>query len=92
MDLHLAPWLARLAFLCGCSATDSGDAVVSKLEARVGDGLTFPKDFQTMIAPDLKTDPTLATTPGAKRAKLAALWDEMTQRPGWKKVYSQGLF
>ena len=92
MDLHLGPWFARVAFLCGCFASDTGDTVVSKVEARIGESFAFPKEFQSLVAPDLKKDPTLATTPSAKRAKLSAFWDEMTQRPGWKKVYAQGLF
>jgi len=90
-DLHLAPWLARIAFLTGCSASESGDSVVAKLEARIGDNFTFPKDFIAMAAPDLNADPALAITPGAKRAKLAAFWDEMKIRPSWKKAYGDEL-
>lgn len=90
--MHLGPWVARVAFLCGCSASDGGDAVVAKIEGRIADGFILPKNFQTMVAPDLNADPSLAITPGAKRAKLAAFWDEMAARPSWKGIYGQGLF
>jgi len=92
VDLHLGPWIARVAFLCGCSSSDGGDVVVAKIEGRIGDGFALPKNFQTIVAPDLSADPTLAATPGAKRSKLAAFWDEMIARPSWKGIFSQGLF
>lgn len=90
-DLHLGPWLARIAFLSGGLASDTGDAIVTKIEQRVGDNFALPKDFQTFISPDLNADPSLTITPGAKRAKLAAFWDEMKMRPSWKKVYGDKL-
>lgn len=87
-DLHLAPWLVRVALLCGASASDGGDAVIAKIEQRIGDNFVLPKDFQTI---NVNADPMLATTPGAKRAKLAAFWDEMRVRQSWKKAYGDQL-
>ena len=83
VDLHLGPWLARIVTLCDGLPTDDGDTIVSKIEARIGDGFTLPKDFQTVVSPDLNTDPSLQITPGAKRVKLAVFWDEATRRASW---------
>ena len=91
VDLHLGPWLARIVTLCEGLPTDDGDTIISKIEASIGDGFTLPKDFQTVASPDLTTDPSLQITPGAKRTKLAAFWDEITRRASWKKVYGEGL-
>lgn len=89
--MHLAAWLTRLAVCCGASASDDGDAIIAQLEAKVGGNFAFPKDYQTTAVADAKVDPALAVTPGAKRVKLAAFWDEMKARPSWKKVYAAGL-
>ena len=83
--------MARVALLCGATATDTGDAVVSKIEQRIGDNFILPKDFQVVNTPDVTADPTLVVTPGTKKAKLAAFWDEMRTRPSWKKVYDDKL-
>jgi len=91
-DMHLAPWLARIVKLSGGSASDDGDTIVAKLEARVGDNFAFTKDFTSTNVPDLKEDPELVTKPGTKRVKLAAFWDEMKLRPSWNGVYGEGLF
>ncbi|KAH8120159.1 hypothetical protein DFH11DRAFT_1558649 [Phellopilus nigrolimitatus] len=91
VDLHLGPWLARVANDCEGLATDSGDTIVAKIEKRVGNNFTLPKNFQSIISPDLGADPSLNITPGAKRAKLAAFWDEMKGRSSWKKVYGDKL-
>lgn len=92
VDLHLAPWLARVASLCDGLHTDSGDTIIAKIEARIGDGFVLPKTFQAVVAPDLTADPSLEITPGAKRVKLAAFWDEIKARSSWKKVYGEGLY
>lgn len=89
--MHLGPWLARIASLAGSVASDNGDTIVAKIEARVGDGFAFSKDFLSTIVPDLDADPTLVPMPGAKRVKLAAFWDEMKLRPSWIKVYGESL-
>ncbi|EJD04111.1 uncharacterized protein FOMMEDRAFT_140176 [Fomitiporia mediterranea MF3/22] len=94
VDLHLAPWLARIAFLCDGLTSDDGDTIVAKIETRIGGGFTLPKDFQSVASPtpNQVPDPSLEITPGAKRVKLAAFWDEMKQRSSWKKVYGESLF
>ncbi|KAL5535377.1 hypothetical protein ACEPAF_3471 [Sanghuangporus sanghuang] len=91
VDLHLGPWLARIAALCGGLATDNGDVIISKIESRIGDRFALPKDFQQIVAPELGADPFLQITPGAKRVKLAVFWDEMKGRASWMKVYRDGL-
>lgn len=91
VDLHLGPWLARVASLCDGLHTDSGDTIIAKIESRIGDGFVLPKNYQSVISPDLAVDPSQEITPGAKRVKLAAFWDEMKERPSWKKVYADNL-
>ena len=98
VDLHLGPWLARVAYLAGAEPNESGDTVIAKIEARVGADFALPKSFQTVVVPK---DPAAAAAdegaaalqvaPGAKRVKLAAFWDEMKIRPSWKKVYGEKL-
>ena len=92
VDLHLAPWLSRVAALCDGTAADGGDAIIAKIETRIGSGFILPRDFTSNAAPDMAADPALEITPGAKRAKLAAFWDEMKGRSSWQKVYGNGLF
>ncbi|THH11191.1 hypothetical protein EW145_g792 [Phellinidium pouzarii] len=91
VDLHLGPWLAHIALLCDGVPSDSGDTIVAKIETRVGNGFTLPKTFQTFVSSELGADPSLEITPGAKRSKLAAFWDEMKVRPSWKKIYGEKL-
>lgn len=97
-DLHLAPWLARIAYLCGAVPDESGDSVVAKIEARVGTDFALPKSFQTLVVPKNPAAAAadegaaaLQIAPGAKQAKLAAFWDEMKVRASWKKVYGEKL-
>ncbi|TDL28645.1 hypothetical protein BD410DRAFT_824311 [Rickenella mellea] len=90
-DVHLAAWLSRIAYMVGGTVTDTGDEILGKIERKISNGFTFPKDFQAPAVLESKVDPSLQVTPGAKRAKLAAFWDDMTARPSWKKVYADGL-
>jgi len=85
-DLHLAPWLANIAIMSGASLSSDGDTVISKLQARIGEDFVLPKDFQTPANADPKADPASQVTPGSKRTKLAAFWDEMKARPSWNKL------
>lgn len=91
VDLHLGPWVARIASLCGAVAADNGDTVIAKIEQRIGDRFALPKDFAQIASPELGADPSLQITPGAKRVKLAVFWDEMKGRASWMKVYRDGL-
>ena len=91
VDLHLGPWLARVAYLCGGLASDNGDTIVAKIEKRVGNGFVLPQSFEAVAVPDLSKDASPETTPGAKKSKLSVLWDELRPRPSWEKVYGNAL-
>lgn len=83
-----------MAYLSDASPTDNGDTVIAKIEVRVGGGFALPKSFQTIVVPKnpaAAEGTELQLTPGAKRAKLAAFWDEMRIRPSWSKVYGEKL-
>lgn len=90
VDLHLGPWLARVAYLCGGLASDDGDTITAKIETRVG--FVLPRSFEAVTVPlTVAEDPSLEITPGAKKSKLSILWDELKIRPSWKKVYGDAL-
>ncbi|KAI5121249.1 hypothetical protein M0805_002295 [Coniferiporia weirii] len=91
VDLHLGPWLARVASLCGGLPFDDGDSIIAKIQTRVGNDFVLPKNFQTFVSSEVGADPSLEITPGAKRAKLAAFWDAMKVRPSWIKIYGEKL-
>ncbi|KAH9944341.1 uncharacterized protein BXZ73DRAFT_39396 [Epithele typhae] len=90
-DLHLAAWLARIAFLAGATTSDDGGTVLAKIETHLGDDFTLPKDFSVaearrkagLVSADVETS--------EKQSKLAAFWDAMKDRASWKKVYGDGL-
>lgn len=90
-DLHLAAWLARIAFLSGAVASDDGNTAVGKIELHIGGGFSLPKDFTVAEA---RRRAGLAATnldSTERQNKLAAFWDVMKERPSWKKVYANGL-
>lgn len=81
-DLHLAGWLTRVVKLVGGTKDDSGETVVVKLEEYIGGGFMIPRDF-----------PADQVRPGnGKQTKIGAFWDTTRERPGWKKVYADGLY
>jgi len=80
-DLHLAPWLASIAILSGATLESNGDEAVMKIQERIGDNFELPKDFEVPVSAEMD-----AQTPGSKRAKLAAFWDEMKTKPSWGKM------
>ncbi|KAL1951884.1 hypothetical protein VTO73DRAFT_1033 [Trametes versicolor] len=90
-DLHIAAWLARIAFLAGANASDDGNTAVGKIELHAGGGFSLPKDFSVAEA---RRRAGLAATnldSTERQNKLAAFWDVMKERPSWKKVYANGL-
>ena len=90
-DLHLAAWLARIAFLSSATSSDDGNTVVAKIEAHVGDGFTLPKEFSVAEARRRAGIPSDGVEPTERQSKLAAFWDTVKERPSWKKVYGNGL-
>ena len=89
-DLHLGPWVAQVASLLGCTDATDGDEFITRLESRVGNQFSLPKDFQLMVVPDLHANPTQSVTLGEKRAKLAVFFEVVRKRPSWKKAYPLG--
>jgi carbohydrate-binding DOMON domain-containing protein len=89
-DMHLAAWVARVGGLVGATPTDTGAVAIAKIEAKIGDGFTLPKDFTS--SPDTQRTPTAGTEAvTTQTSKLAAFWDAFSQRPSWKKWYKDGL-
>ncbi|KAK1229692.1 hypothetical protein PQX77_007254 [Marasmius sp. AFHP31] len=84
-DLHLAPWLARVAMLAGATSDDDGNTAIGKIEKHVGNDFSIPR--VTLPMDKMKAE---GERPGS-RSKLAAFWDSMKERPSWKKVYADGL-
>jgi hypothetical protein len=80
-DLHLAGWLTRVVKLAGGTKDDDGETVVVKLEKYIGGGFMIPQDFPA--------DP---VRPENGKRKIGAFWDTIRERPGWKKVYADGLY
>ncbi|CCM06322.1 uncharacterized protein FIBRA_08574 [Fibroporia radiculosa] len=90
-DLHLTPWLARLAQLSGGTIADDGNTIVGKLEARVDGGFSLPKDLSVAEARRRAGLPELEPGTNERQSRLAALWDAMKERASFKKVYEDGL-
>ncbi|KAI0756942.1 hypothetical protein C8Q80DRAFT_1215734 [Daedaleopsis nitida] len=90
-DLHLAAWLARIAFLSGGTASDDGNTVIAKIEAHIGSGFTLPKDFSIAEARRRAGIPVNGTESTEQQSKLATFWDTMKERASWKKVYGTEL-
>ncbi|KAI1797928.1 hypothetical protein LXA43DRAFT_982656 [Ganoderma leucocontextum] len=90
-DLHLAAWIARIAFLCGATVSEDGTTVLGKIEAHVGDDFTLPKEFSVAEARRRAGLPATNIESSERQSKLAAFWDAMRERPSWKKVYGEGL-
>jgi len=90
-DIHLIVWLARVVKLTGGLPTDDGNAIVSKIESRLG--CTFVQDISVVEARRRAgLDPGSAPpADGRRQSRLAALWDSMKERESWKKVYGAGL-
>lgn len=81
-DLHLAGWLTRVVMLVGGTKDDNGETIVVKLEEYIGGGFMILRDF-----------PADQIRPGnGKQTKIGAFWDATRERPGWKKVYADGLY
>ncbi|KAH9178693.1 hypothetical protein EDB89DRAFT_1927998 [Lactarius sanguifluus] len=91
VDVHLAAWLHELVTLSGGDTRDNGIAAISRLEAHVGGGFTLAKDAVTAVpamAPRSGSNPaTPATAIEPPKPKLAVLWDTLTERPSWQKVF-----
>ena len=81
-DLHLAGWLTRVVKLVGGTKDDNGETVVMKLEEYIGGGFVIPRDFP---ADQVRSE-------SGKQTKIGAFWDTIRERPGWKKVYADGLY
>lgn len=79
-DLHLAGWLSRVVKLAGGMKDDNGETIVVKLEEYIGGGFMMPRDFKADQVRD------------EKQTKIGAFWDAVRERPGWKKVYTDGLY
>jgi len=79
-DLHLAGWLSRVVNLSGGTKDDDGKTIVVKLEEYIGGGFVIPRDF---LADPVRPE---------KQTKIGAFWDMVRERPGWKKVYADGLY
>ena len=90
-DLHLAAWLARIAFLAGATAAADGNEAIAKIEAHVGGEFALPKDFSVAEARRRAGIPAPNVESTEKQTKFAAFWDAMKERPSWKKVYAEGL-
>ncbi|KAI0639452.1 hypothetical protein C8Q77DRAFT_1081262 [Trametes polyzona] len=90
-DLHLAAWLARIAFLSGADASEDGNTVLGKIEAHIGDGFTLPKDFSVAEARRRAGIAATNVDSTERQNKLAAFWDAVKERPSWKKIYGNGL-
>jgi hypothetical protein len=66
--------------LSGGTKDDNGKTIVVKLEEYIGGGFVIPRDF---LADQARNE---------KQTKIGAFWDIVRERPGWKKVYADGLY
>lgn len=82
-DLHLAGWLTRVVKLASGTKDDNGETVVVKLEEYIGGGFVMPRDYYP--ADQVRSE-------NGKQTKIGAFWDAIRERPGWKKVYADGLY
>lgn len=90
-DLHLAAWIARIAFLSGATQHDDGNTITAKIEAHVGGGFTLSKEFSVAEARRRAGIPANGAESTERQSKIAAFWDTVKERPSWKKVYGEGL-
>lgn len=73
-----------MAKLVGGTKDDNGETVAVKLEEYIGGGFMIPRDFPAeQIRPQAEN---------GKQTKIGAFWDTIRERPGWKKVYADGLY
>ncbi|THH19728.1 hypothetical protein EW146_g1481 [Bondarzewia mesenterica] len=85
-DIHIVAWLAWLIKLSGGSTMDNGADAIRKLEQHVGGGFRLPKDAFPPSSQAPSSEGTTPTNPVAQ-AKLSIIWDNVKERPSWKKVY-----
>lgn len=64
----------------GGTKDDNGETIVAKLEEYIGGGFVMPRDF---VGDQVRPE---------KQTKIGAFWDTIRERPGWKKVYTEGLY
>lgn len=84
-DLHLAGWLSRVVKLAGGTKNDDGETIVLKLEKYIGGGFVIPRNF---LAEQVRHE----NVKHEKQTKIGVFWDAVRERPGWKKVYGDGLY
>lgn len=77
--------------LSGADVHDSGNTIVEKLEAHIGDGFSLPKDFSVAEARRRAGLPATNVSATEREARLAAFWEAARERASWKKVYADGL-
>lgn len=77
--------------LSGATPSEDGNAVLAKIEAHVGDGLTLMKEFSIAEARRRAGIPAAGVEPTERQSKLAAFWDSVKERSSWKRVYGEGL-
>jgi len=90
VDVHLAGWLYELVILSGGDARNNGIEAISKLEEHVGGGFALAKDTVPAVpaAPRPSSNtPTSTTATKPPTAKLAILWDALSERPSWQRVF-----
>jgi hypothetical protein len=94
VDMHLAAWLHELVILSGGNAQESGAVAIARLEGHVGGGFVFAKDAVPAVPASTAVPrathsegivPTPSTT--GPKPKLAVVWDALTERPSWQKVF-----
>ncbi|THH14723.1 hypothetical protein EW146_g5646 [Bondarzewia mesenterica] len=85
-DIHIVAWLAWLIKLSGGSMTDNGADAIRKLERHIVDGFRLPKDAFPPSSQASSSEGTTLMNPVAQ-AKLSIIWDNVKERPSWKKVY-----
>lgn len=91
VDVHVAAWLHELVTLSGGDARDKGIDAISKLEEHVGGGFALAKGAvpAAPATPRPSSNPITSgtATETATAAKLAVLWDVLSERPSWQKVF-----
>ncbi|THH04733.1 hypothetical protein EW146_g10099 [Bondarzewia mesenterica] len=85
-DIHIVAWLAWLIKLSGGNTTDNGADAIRKLERHVVGGFRLPKDAFPPSSQVPSSEGTTLMNPVAQ-AKLSIIWDNIKERPSWKKVY-----
>jgi glutathione S-transferase len=92
VDVHLGAWLHELVTLSGGDARGNGIAAISRLEEYIGGGFALAKEDAvpavSAAAPRPSSNPvTSAKGTEPPKSKLAVLWDALTERPSWQKVF-----